>query len=43
VFTLTDRYSAVLTISPTGAGGLDLQIEGGEFNRNQTTLSAEES
>jgi hypothetical protein len=43
MLTLTDRHNTVLTISQTNEGGLHLQIEGGPFNRNQTSLSAEES
>jgi hypothetical protein len=43
MFTLTDRHNTVLTISQTNEGGLHLQIEGGPFNLNQTTLNAQES
>jgi hypothetical protein len=43
MFTLTDHYDTTLTIAKTSEGGLDLQIKGGQFNRNQTILNAQES
>lgn len=43
MLTFTDQYQATLIISKTNQGGLDLQIDGGYFNQNKTTLSIKES